>query len=618
MENGASAAGARLLDVRDLSIHADIGGSRRTIVSGLTLHLNDGETIGIVGESGSGKSLTARALAGLLPRNVSADGAVAYEGRQLLGLSGSELAKVRGTEISLLLQNPFTLLNPLLRCGAHIEEGLGAMPRGRRERAAEAARRLAEVGIDEPGVAQRYPFQLSGGMQQRVGLAAALARDPRVLIADEPTTALDVTTQGEIVDLLKSLQAQRGMGLILITHDLRLAFATCDRLYVLYAGALLETGSAADVEEEPLHPYSLGLLLSEPSVDERQEKLLAIPGSVPAHDEVVDRCAFSTRCDWAAEECVAQRPGLAVISPGRETACVRITEIRPQLAARRRHVGPSLQVVVQAMQPLVAQPVVDVVGLVKTFPGDVQALKGVSICAARGESVGIVGESGSGKSTLARCLLGLERPTAGRISIARIDASDFDAVPGADRRRLRTAIQIVFQDPYSSLNPALTVKTTLSEAIEMRGKGGGSVSELLEQVGLPAEYARRKPAALSGGERQRVAIARALAVEPEILVCDEPVSALDVSVQAQILNLLGELRERLGLTYVFITHDLAVVRQVVDRAYVFRRGEIVEEGPVEQILERPKHPYTARLLEAQTRLAERPGDAKAELAHAAN
>ncbi len=605
----------RLLDVDGLNIYADIGGERRTIVSDLGFHLEPGETIGIVGESGSGKSLTARALMGLLPRNVTATGEVAYQGRQLLGLRNSQLAAVRGTELTLLLQNPFTLLNPLLRCGAHIEESLnaeGGRKLARAERRAEAVRRLAEVGIDDPRVARRYPFQLSGGMQQRVGLAAALARDPRILIADEPTTALDVTTQMEIVDLLKAVQARRGMGLILITHDLRLAFAVCDRIYVLYAGSLLEAGNAREVEREPLHPYSLGLLLSEPTVDHRHAKLLAIPGSVPHHDEVANRCAFAARCEWLGEECVARRPELVRLSATRASACVRIGEIRAQPAERRRRFEPAPTGELVTAHPEVP-PIVEVRDIVKTFDGDIQALKGVSIRAERGESIGIVGESGSGKTTLARCLLGLETPTSGTISLAGVDAGDYSKLSRADQLRLRKAVQIVFQDPYSSLNPARTIGATLAEACE-RAKSGSSVSDLLARVGLPAAYARRKPAALSGGERQRVAVARAIAVEPEILVCDEPVSALDVSVQAQILNLLGELRDQLKLTYVFITHDLAVVRQVVDRAYVFSRGEIVEEGPVEQILERPKHPYTARLLEAQTRLSERRVHADADLA----
>lgn len=609
---------ARLLDVSGLSIYAEIGGERRTIVKDLDFRLDEGETIGIVGESGSGKSMTARALTGLLPRNVTADGTMLYRERQV-GLRDT-VSKLRGTEITLLLQNPFTMLNPLHRCGVHIEEGLNeekGKKLGKAERRAEAVRRLAEVGIHEPNVAERYPFQLSGGMQQRVGLAAALARDPHLLIADEPTTALDVTTQMDVMALLKSVQEHRRMGLILITHDLRLAFAVCDRLYVLYAGTMLETGRAGEIEAQPMHPYSRGLLLSEPSVEHRRETLQAIPGSVPVFDEVADRCAFADRCEWKADECTGGRPPLVPLSPTRSSACVRIDAIRAQLAVRPEQ-AVALASAAAALPTKAETPLIELRELRKTFPGDVQALKGVSVYVERGESVGIVGESGSGKTTLARCLLGLETPTSGGLTIAGIDASDFAKVSKAERRQLRRTIQIVFQDPFSSLNPARTVGSTLSEACSMRGKVGPGVADLLGLVGLPAAYAKRKPAALSGGERQRVAVARAIAVEPEILVCDEPVSALDVSVQAQILNLLGELRQQLGLTYVFISHDLAVVRQVVDRAYVFYRGEIVEEGQVEQILQQPKHPYTARLLEAQSRLTARDEHSDPDLVEATN
>jgi peptide/nickel transport system ATP-binding protein len=592
-----------LLEIGGLRIESRAGNEPRTIVGDMSLRVGAGETIGIVGESGSGKSMTARAVLGLLPPGLVASGSVAYDGRQILGLPESRLRQIRGAEISLVLQDPFTMLNPLRRCGRHVVELLRDASGGRLGRAArrtEAVRRLAEVGIADPGVVDRYPFQLSGGMRQRVGLAAALARDPRVLIADEPSTALDVTTQKEILALLKRLQDARGMGVILITHDLRVAFENCDRIYVLYAGALVEVGPSIDVEAQPLHPYTLGLLLSEPPLDHKVAQLPSIPGAVPRHEQVADRCVFSTRCLWVKDVCTAAPPPLVVTSPGRASACVRLHEIRDEITARRAIRVDEERL--PARRPS-TPPLIAACDVVKSF-GSVVALDGVSMELGEGESVGIVGESGSGKTTLARCLLGLERPDSGVIEIAGIHAENIAALDTATRRRLRQAIQIVFQDPYSSLNPVRTIGAALGEALAVAGRPISGVGALLDQVGLPVEYQARKPAALSGGERQRVAIARALAVEPKVIVCDEPVSALDVSVQAQILNLLGRLREQLGVSYVFITHDLAVARQATDRVYVLYRGELVESGPVDDVLDRPAHAYTRRLVESVPGAAE--------------
>jgi peptide/nickel transport system ATP-binding protein len=381
---------------------------------------------------------------------------------------------------------------------------------------------------------------------------------------------------------------------VLITHDLRVAFERCDRVYVLYAGALLEVAPARALEHAPLHPYTLGLLLSEPAIDRRMPELVAIPGAVPPHDEVAGRCAFSTRCAWVADRCGAASPPLVALGEGRFSACVRLDEIRDDLIARRQ-LADRDDAVVEA--PPIGAAVVRVQELVKRF-GHLTAVAGVSIEVGAGESVGIVGESGSGKTTLARCLVGLETPDQGTIEIAGIAAHDVAALGGADRRALRRTVQMVFQDPYSSLNPVRTVGATLAEALGVADRPAEGVEPLLRQVGLPESYGRRKPGSLSGGERQRVAIARALAVEPKVIICDEPVSALDVSVQAQILNLLSRLRRELGLSYVFITHDLAVVRQVVDRVYVLYRGEVVESGDVDRVLDHPAHGYTKRLVES--------------------
>ena len=584
-----------LLAVEGLRIESRLGGMTRTIVRALELEVGMGETVGIVGESGSGKSLTARALIGLLPTGVHAHGEITFEGQDLLSLSERSLRRIRGRKVALLLQDPYTMLNPLLRIGTQIME---TAPSGRGRE--EPIRRLAEVGIHDPRVAEQYPFQLSGGMQQRVAIAAALASDPELLIADEPSTALDVTTQMEILALLRRVQEARGMGLVLITHDLRVAFSICRRIYVLYAGSVLEAAPAADLEREPLHPYTLGLLLSEPSVERRLDELTAIEGTVPAPDDVAGRCPFAPRCRWEEPQCSAGDPPLRAVTSGRLTACVRVEEIRDDLVRERQEQEGRAHAGVESAKRI-AEPLVRVQELRKLFGGvrgggTVTALAGVSIEVGEGESVGIVGESGSGKTTLARCLVGLETPTSGRIVIDGIEASDYRHLDWSTRRQLRRQIQMIFQDPYSSLNPVRTVGATLREALAIRPDSGTTVTDLLALVGLPPSYAARKPVALSGGERQRIALARSLALRPRVIVCDEPVSALDVSVQAQILNLLTELREELGLGYLFITHDLAVVRQVVERVYVLYRGEIVESGPVDKVLDAPSHPYTARLV----------------------
>jgi peptide/nickel transport system ATP-binding protein len=572
-----------VLDVRGLRIDAPQG----VIVDGLDLTVGEGETIGIVGESGSGKSLTARSLVGLLPSGLRASGSVRFRGRELLGARERVWREVRGSEIALLLQDPFTMLNPLMKVGRQIDETAPA--RG------QAAARLAEVGIRDPHVADRYPFQLSGGMRQRVGLASALASDPTVLVADEPSTALDVTTQREILRLIRSTQQARGMSVVLITHDLRVAFSVCERVYVLYAGQLLEVGSAAALEHRPSHPYTHALLAAEPLLEHRLERLPAIPGAVPRAEAVRGRCAFAGRCRFTADVCTSARPPLRGIGDGRSTACIRYDEIKSALVPTVREASARFD------DSAPADVLLQIEEITKSFGGARPAVDGVSLSVGRGEKVGLVGESGSGKTTLARCVLGLETPDAGRIELRGLDVSDYGRLSAEARREARHTAQIVFQDPYSTLNPARSVGFTIGEAVRrarVRGGAAPTVSELLELVGLPEAYSVRRPSALSGGERQRVAIARALALQPSLLVCDEPVSALDVSVQAQILNLLLDLNEQIGLACLFITHDLAVVRQVSDRVYVMHAGRIVEAGPTAEVLAAPREEYTRTLIES--------------------
>ena len=540
------------------------------IVPRMDLVVNAGETVAVVGESGCGKSMTAKAMIGLLPKGVTATGALRLgDVRVDLARGPAALDGLRGRRISLLLQNPFTSLSPVHRCGAQIVAGL---PKDRRT-SAEVQRRLAEVDLPER-VAQQYPFELSGGMRQRVALAASLACDPEVLIGDEPTTALDVTTQREVLDLLGRVQEDRGMALLLITHDLGVARERADRILVMYSGRLVESGPGSDLFDSPRHPYTAVLRDSEPPLSHRVERLTTVPGSVPRPWEVTRSCAFAARCPRADALCREEEPPLTgtaaqvacwhPLAPGDATPAAAAASVR----APRADIAPLL--VVRDLD--------------KRFSADAPpALDGVSITVGVGEAVGIVGESGSGKTTLARCLVGLENPDAGRMEWT-------SSLPPARRA------QIVFQDPHSALNPAMSVGATLSEALRAGGRPASDVPELLDMIGLPQSYARRRPRSLSGGEQQRVAIARALAPRPELLICDEAVSALDVSVQAQILNLLGELLQRLDLALLFITHDLAVVRQVTTRLYIMKSGKVVDSGDVDTILTDPQHEYTRLLL----------------------
>jgi peptide/nickel transport system ATP-binding protein len=591
-----------MLSLENLTIRLGSPEDGRVLVQDVDLALERGRMLGVVGESGSGKSLTARAIIGLLPRGLVACGEVRFQGASLLTMSEREMRGVRGGRIGLLMQDPFTMLNPLQTVGATIEETLPATTRARAEVKPEVERRLAEVALPAD-VAGRYPFQLSGGMRQRAALAAALARDPELLIADEPTTALDVTTQDEILKLLRDIQQRRGMSIILITHDLRVAFSVCDEVQVMYAGSVVERAPASQLRHNPLHPYSSSLLLAELPVSRYVEQLNMVPGRVPAAHTVAQQCAFAARCAWAEERCVARRPQLEEVGATRWSACLRVGEIADELESQ---VSEADAVSDRPVAAALGAGLVVAESLTKTYHSSrlfgsresVRALDDVSFEIVEGESVGLVGETGSGKSTIARCLLGLNRPDAGRITIDGVDATDHRKLGRRDTRHVRTCVQAVFQDPYASLNPALTVGSALREVLEFRQDGNvekQAVGELLDSVGLPASYASRRPAELSGGERQRIAIARALAMQPRLLICDEPVAALDVSAQAVILDLLRQVRRERGMSMLFITHDLSVVRQMSERLIVLYRGNIVEAGDTDTVLDRPAHDYTRTL-----------------------
>ena len=510
--------GDALLDVGNLVVSAGGADASRTILSSVDLFVRRGETVGLVGESGSGKSMLAKAVVGLLPAGVEQTaGRITFDGTELNALAPRARAAYRGDRMTLLFQDPFTSLNPLLRCGKHIVEGLRLQSGGHISRAAgraAAITRLAEVGIDDPSVVDRYPFQLSGGMRQRVALAAALARDPQLLLADEPSTALDVTTQAEILDLLRRTQVARGMSMIFITHDLRVAFSVCDRVYVLYAGSVLEAGDGRDIQRAPTHPYTLGLLLSEPTARQRQAELQSIEGTVPRPDDVAGQCPFAPRCQWAQDICRSSRPALATLSSSRQSRCVRIADIEQDMARARQGAVVGEVTVSPARIEVVEQPIATVDDVHKTFRvskgGTVAALRGVSLAVGRGEAVGLVGESGSGKTTLGRCVAGLEQVTSGTINLQDRNGG----AVGPRDPRARRIVQVVFQDPFSSLDPRQRIGHALAEPLRNVGMSRHDAQrragELLDLVGLPASYERRRPDALSGGERQRVAIARGI------------------------------------------------------------------------------------------------------------
>ena len=547
-----------------------VTGPNGLIVTRIDLRLEPGQTVALVGESGSGKSMTAKAMTGLLPRGVTATGTLQLDDIEVdLALGPQVLTDLRGKHISLLLQNPFTSLSPVHRCGEQITAALAPDLRRSKD---EIRRRLDEVDLPER-VARQYPFELSGGMRQRVALAASLASNPQILIGDEPTTALDVTTQREMLDLLERIQGERDMALLLITHDLGIARERANRILVMYAGRLVESGEGADVFTHAQHPYTAGLRDSDPPLKHRLVLLPAIAGSVPRPSEVAVGCVFAPRCDRADDRCRTDTPELNGTTS--QVACWK-----PITKADTPHL---IQIATDVQAQNTGTDLVVVKAVSKRFsPSAPLALDNIDISIRLGEAVGIVGESGSGKTTLARCLIGLESFESGNISWM-INA------PMAQRA------QIVFQDPTSALNPAMTIGASLAEALRVGQRDKSEVPALLQLVGLPAEYARRRPHGLSGGEQQRVAIARAIAPKPKLLICDEPVSSLDVSVQAQILNLMNSIIKELGIALLFITHDLAVVRQVVSRVYVMNNGRVVESGTMENVLLSPQHEYTRQL-----------------------
>ncbi|CAM4280175.1 dipeptide ABC transporter ATP-binding protein [Bordetella muralis] len=596
-----------LLQIEGLNVALPTSGGPLHAVRGMSLALERGEALGIVGESGSGKSMTALALMRLLPDGAELSArAIRYQGEDLGALSDAGFAaQIAGRRIAMIFQEPMTSLNPVYTIERQMTELMirdGSSPRQARERALYL---LDRVKVPDPVQRLRsYPHQLSGGQRQRVMIAMALMTEPQLLIADEPTTALDVTVQAQILDLLAELRQDLGMAMILITHDLAVVANAVDRVMVMYGGQPLESGATRTVLSDPRHPYTHGLLGCAPGKSARGSRLNAIPGIVPSLIGPQRGCIFAPRCAWADAQCRSE--DIAATQRGIDDDWYRcLHPVEKNVMSRDGHMAPveagiSVAADVQSDSVLVARDVVRTFTQRKGLfgqPFTVRAVDHASLEVGRGETLAVVGESGSGKSTLARILLGLDEPDQGRI---RLGGQEIGTLSPQSRARL---VQPVFQDPYSSLNPRRPVGDIVARPLALHGavpaaERRAQVVRMLERVGLPKRVINSFPGQLSGGQRQRVAIARALILRPQLLLCDEPTSALDVSVQAQILNLLQDLQEEFGLSMLFITHDIGVVRQIADRVVVMRGGRIVEEGLASTVLTRPAHEYTALLLDS--------------------
>ncbi|RSN04901.1 dipeptide ABC transporter ATP-binding protein [Nonomuraea sp. WAC 01424] len=598
----------RVLAIRDLSVEIRRGDRVVRPVSDVGLVLNRGETLGVVGETGSGKSMTGLAIMGMLPAGGRVTGgSIDFGGEELVGLPAARYRALRGNEIAMVFQDSMTALNPTRRIGEQVAEPVrlhhGASRRAARERAAEV---LALVGLPRP--AERmddYPHQLSGGMRQRVMIAMALACEPRVVIADEPTTALDVTIQAEILDLLDDLRSRLGMSMILITHDMGVIARHADRVAVMYAGRVAETAPTPVLFGRTRHRYTHALLSSIPSLThDRDERLFSIPGAPPDLTVATPGCPFAPRCEAATDRCRKERPAASAEDGGHVHACHHPASGPADLVRSWFTARPAAP----AERP--AEPRLRVVDLRREYPvggrglfggrRTLKAVSGVSFEVAAGETFGLVGESGCGKSSLGRMLVALDRPTSGEVIFDGEPVSRMSARALGERR---SRLQMMFQDSGAALDPRMRIGTILREPLAIQGAGGRAhrtarARELLRDVGLPESVLERYPHELSGGQRQRVNLARALALDPAVLVADEPVSALDVSIRSQVLNLMRGIQAERGLSSVVISHDLAVVRYLADRVGVMYLGKLVETGTTEEVYGTPAHPYTAGLLAA--------------------
>jgi peptide/nickel transport system ATP-binding protein len=627
------------LEVEDLRTQIKLRRGVVHAVDGLSFELEEGETLGIVGESGCGKTMAAMSIMRLLPTGgYIAGGGIRFEGRDLVKLSDPEIRKVRGNEIGMVFQDPMTSLNPTMMIGKQIAETVLIH---RDVSKAEAMKRATEVlemvGLPRPSERVRdYPHQLSGGLRQRVMIAMALVCEPKLLIADEPTTALDVTIQAQILSLLDRIKRDLGMGIILITHDMGVIAGRTDRVAVMYAGRKVETAETLDLFKNVRHPYTEALLASIPQLDQdKTQDLYSIPGLPPDLRRPPLACRFAPRCAFATEQCRTENPRLGGDDPNHPYACfhprdssaIDIGELGASLIAHAEKnktlvatFGKELELLETAPKPQLAAPadhnsgpeyVLEFRDVSKEFPvtagailrrriGSVHAVTDLSLAVRPGETFGLVGESGCGKTTLGRMGVALETPTSGHVLF---NGTDLSAVKGGELRELRRDLQCMFQDPYSSLDPRMRVKEIISEPLDIAHRGTPkerveTVRRLLDEVGLGYDAINRYPHEFSGGQRQRLGLARALALNPKLIVADEPVSALDVSIRSQILNLMKRLQTSHGLTYIVISHDLSVIRYLADRIGVMYLGKLVEIGPANDIYETPAHPYTAGLLQA--------------------
>ncbi|OCB58062.1 peptide ABC transporter ATP-binding protein [Mycobacterium vulneris] len=605
----------RLLEVSDLTVDFPTDGAPVQAVRGVNFRVDAGEVVALVGESGAGKSASAMAVVGLLPEFAEVSGSVRLHGEELIGRSDAEMSRIRGNTIGTVFQDPMSALTPVYTVGDQIAEALTVHNPDLSRRAARtrAVELLELVGISQPEQrARSFPHELSGGERQRVVIAIAIANDPDLLICDEPTTALDVTVQAQILEVLKTARDVTGAGVLIITHDLGVVAEFADRALVMYAGRAVEDAPVSRLYERARMPYTVGLLGSVPRLDAPQgTRLVPIPGAPPSLTTTPRGCPFAPRCPLAIDECQAAEPELIELAPDHHAACIRTDQVAGRSAAEIYQVaGTDTDTDDSDAQPADSEVVLRVRDLSKTYKltkgvvlrrqvGEVRAVDNVSFDLRSGRTLGIVGESGSGKSTTLHQILNLSAPQSGSIEVLGSDVATLDR---KTRRALRTDLQVVFQDPVASLDPRLPVSDVLAEPLTANGfdkpRIDERVAELLQVVGLRRADASRYPAEFSGGQKQRIGIARALALQPKIIALDEPVSALDVSIQAGIINLLLDLQDRFDLAYLFVSHDLSVVKHLAHDVAVMYKGAVVEQGSGDAVFTDPQHEYTRKLLAA--------------------